>query len=101
MSELKAAAYCRVSTSHDEQESSLEAQISYYEKLIPDHGGWKLVKIYAERAWGTQIKKRPEFMKLLKACLNCTRFLGYDKDENGKLVVESKAVIVRKRSELY
>lgn len=37
-----------------------------------------------------------------KVCLNCTRFLGYDKDENGKLfVVESEAVIVRKIFELY
>ncbi len=38
MSELKAA-YCRVSTNHDEQEPSLEAQISYYERLIADHDG--------------------------------------------------------------
>ncbi len=68
MSELKVAAYCRVSTHHEGQESSLEAQISYYEKLISDHEGWKLVKIYAKRASGTQIKKRPEFMKMLKAC---------------------------------
>ncbi len=189
MSELKVAAYCRVSTNHEEQESSLEAQISYYGKLIAEHEGWQLVKIYAERASGTQIKKRPEFMKMLKACkqgkidlilaksisrfgrntldtlktlyelfnlgvkvyfekeninnynkemrtmmgiyagfaqeesknmsdnikwgirermregkvcLNCTRFLGYDKDENGRLVVvESEAVIVRKIFELY
>ena len=37
-----------------------------------------------------------------KVCLNCTRFLGYGKDENGKLfVVESEAVIVRKIFELY
>ncbi len=61
-------AYCRVSTNHEEQESSLEARISYYEKLISDHEGWKLVKIYAERASRTQIKKRPEFVKMLKAC---------------------------------
>ena len=37
-----------------------------------------------------------------KVCLNCTRFLGYDKDENGRLVVvESEAVIVRIIFELY
>ena len=162
--------------------------ISYYGKLIAEHGGWELVKIYAERASGTQMKKRPEFVKMIKACkqgridliltksisrfgrntldtlrtlyelfglnvkvffekenlnnydkemrtmmgiyagfaqeesksmsdnikwgirermregkvcLNCTRFLGYDKDENGKLVVvESEAIIVRKIFEL-
>jgi len=68
MSELNVAAYCRVSTNHKEQESSIDAQISYYGKLIAEHEGWQLVKIYAERASGTQIKKRPEFMKMLKAC---------------------------------
>ncbi len=189
MSKLKVAAYCRVSTNHEEQESSLETQVSYYGKLIAEHKDWQLVKIYAERASGTQMKKRPEFMKILKACkqgkidliltksisrfgrntldtlktlyelfnlgvkvyfekenlnnydkemrtmmgiyagfaqeesknmsdnikwgirermregkvcLNCTRFLGYDKDKNGRLVVvESEAVIVRKIFELY
>lgn len=189
MNKLKVAAYCRVSTNHEEQESSLETQISYYGKLIAEREGWQLVKIYAERASGTQVHKRPEFMKLIKACkqgkidliltksisrfgrntldtlkalyelftlgvkvyfekeninnfdkeirtmmgiyagfaqeesknmsdnikwgirkrmreskvcLNCTRFLGYDKDENGRLVVvEPEAVIVRKIFELY
>lgn len=189
MNKLRVAAYCRVSTNHEEQESSLETQISYYGKLIAERENWQLVKIYAERASGTQLKKRPEFMQMIKACkqgkidliltksisrfgrntldmlrtlyelfnlgvkvyfekenlnnfdkemrtmmgiyavfaqeesknmsdnikwgirermregkvcLNCTRFLGYDKDENGRLVVvESEAVIVRKIFELY
>ena len=68
MKKLRVAAYCRVSTNHEEQESSLETQISYYGKLITEHKDWQLVKIYAERASGTQIKKRPEFMKMIKAC---------------------------------
>jgi DNA invertase Pin-like site-specific DNA recombinase len=189
MGKLRVAAYCRISTNHEEQESSLETQISYYGKLIAGHEDWELVKIYAERASGTQLKKRPEFMQMIKACkqgkidliltksisrfgrnmldtlrtlyelfnlgvkiyfekenlnnfdkemrtmmgiyagfaqeesknmsdnikwgirermregkvcLNCTRFLGYDKDENGRLVVvESEAVIVRIIFELY
>ena len=68
MSELRVAAYCRVSTNHEEQDSSFEAQISYYEKLICGHKDWKLVNIYAEKASGTQMEKRPEFLKMLKAC---------------------------------
>ncbi len=68
MNNLRVAAYCRVSTNHEEQESSLETQISYYEKLITEHEDWQLVKIYAERVSGTQLKKRPEFMKMLKFC---------------------------------
>lgn len=189
MRKLRVSAYCRVSTNHEEQESSLETQISYYGKLITEHEDWQLVKIYAECASGTQMKKRPEFMKMIKACkqgridliltrsisrfgrntldtlrtlyelfglnvkvyfekenlnnydkemrtmmeiyagfaqeesknmsdnikwgirermregkvcLNCTRFLGYEKDENGKLVVvESEAIVVKKIFELY
>lgn len=47
--------------------------------------------------WGIR-----ESMREGKVCLNCTRFLVYNKDENGKLVVvESEAVIVRKIFELY
>lgn len=68
MNKLRVAAYCRVSTNHEEQELSLETQISYYGKLIAEREGWQLVKIYAERASGTQMKKRPEFMKMIKAC---------------------------------
>ncbi|MCM1165291.1 MAG: recombinase family protein [Lachnospiraceae bacterium] len=68
MNKLRVAAYCRVSTDHEEQESSLETQISYYEKFIAEREDWQLVKIYAERASGTQLTKRPEFMKMLKAC---------------------------------
>ena len=68
MNKLKVAAYCRVSTNHEEQESSLETQISYYEKRIAKRDDWQLVKIYAERVSGTQLKKRPEFMKMLSAC---------------------------------
>lgn len=39
MNKLRVAANCRASTNHEEQESSLETQISYYEKLIAEHGG--------------------------------------------------------------
>ena len=47
--------------------------------------------------WGIR-----ERMREGKVCLNCTRFLGYDKDENGRLVVvETEAAIVRKIFELY
>ena len=43
-----------------------------------------------------------ERMRESHVYINCTRFLGYDKDENDKLVVvESQAVIVRKIFELH
>ena len=68
MNKIRVAAYCRVSTNHEEQDPSFEAQISYYEKLITGHIDWKLVNIYAEKTSGTQMRKRPEFLKMLKAC---------------------------------
>ena len=40
MGKLRVAAYCRISTNHEEQESSLETQISYYGKLIAVHEDW-------------------------------------------------------------
>ena len=47
--------------------------------------------------WGIR-----ERMRKGKVCLNCIRFLGYNKDKNGKLVaLKSEAVIVRKIFELY
>lgn len=58
MNKLKVAVYCRESTNHEEQESILEAQVSYYEKLITERDDWKLVKVYAEYASETQLKKR-------------------------------------------
>lgn len=43
-----------------------------------------------------------ERMREGKVCLNCTRFSGYTKDKNGKLiVVEFEAANVRKIFELY
>ena len=36
----KAAAYCRVSTDSEEQESSYEAQVTHYTNFIQAHDGW-------------------------------------------------------------
>lgn len=37
MNKFKIAVYCRVSANHEEQESSIETQISCYAKLISSH----------------------------------------------------------------
>lgn len=42
--------------------------MSYYEKLIMERVDWQLAKIYAERVSGTQLKKRTEFVKMIKTC---------------------------------
>ena len=65
MNKIRVAAYCQVSTNHEEQDSSFEAQISYYENLISGRKDRKLVNFYAEKASGTQMEKRHEFLKML------------------------------------
>ncbi len=66
---LKVAAYCRVSTDQEEQESSYEAQISYYTEKISANAEWRMAGIFADEGiTGTQAKKRPEFLKMIALC---------------------------------
>ena len=66
---LKVAAYCRVSTDEEEQETSYEAQISYYTEKIKNNANWTLAGIFADEGIsGTQAKKRPEFLRMIKLC---------------------------------
>lgn len=68
---LKAAAYCRVSTMMDEQESSFETQRDYYTKLIDSRNGMENVGIYADRGFsGLRADSRPELQRLLRDCRN-------------------------------
>ncbi|HBI51642.1 MAG TPA: recombinase family protein [Ruminococcaceae bacterium] len=65
----RVAAYCRVSTDQDDQINSYEAQCSFFTECIDSHEGWKKVKVFADEGiTGTQAKKRPEFMKMLRYC---------------------------------
>lgn len=61
---LKVAAYARVSTEQDEQESSYEAQIDYYTQYIKGNPDWEFVAVFADRGiTGTNTKNREEFNK--------------------------------------
>ena len=66
---LRVAAYCRVSTQLEQQESSFEAQKNYYTEKITNNPNWKLAGIYADDGIsGTDRKKRDEFNRLLQDC---------------------------------
>lgn len=70
-SQLNVAAYCRVSTDEDEQETSFEAQISYYTDKINSSADWRMVGIFADEGiTGTVDTKRPEFLKMIRLCRN-------------------------------
>ncbi|WP_124097999.1 hypothetical protein [Ruminococcus sp. Marseille-P6503] len=56
MPKLKAAAYCRVSSGHKEQESSRIVQKAHYEKYIQNNKNWILVDIYADTKCASYFK---------------------------------------------
>lgn len=66
---MRVAAYCRVSTDMEEQESSYEAQILHYTAFIRENSAWTLAGIYADEGIsGTQTKKRDEFNRMIADC---------------------------------
>ena len=66
---LRVAAYCRVSTLLEQQESSFEAQKSHYTEMILSNPNWNMAGIYADDGIsGTDMRKRDEFNRLLQDC---------------------------------
>lgn len=64
----RVAAYCRVSTNHEEQASSFESQQRYFRQYIQGHADWELYEIFADEGLsGTTIKNRKAFQKMI-AC---------------------------------
>ena len=66
---LRVAAYARVSTDLDSQETSIENQREHYLHYIKGHEDWELAGIYEESGVsGTKAETRPELMRLMKDC---------------------------------
>lgn len=60
------AAYCRVSSEHEEQLNSFENQVDYYTKYISSKPEYELVDIYADEGIsGTNTKKRAGFNRMI------------------------------------
>ena len=67
---VRVAAYARVSTDSEEQETSLIAQEDYYRKKILEHPGWLFVKIYIDHGIsGLSINRRAQFNRMIEDCL--------------------------------
>lgn len=64
----KVAAYCRVSTQQEIQHHSLEAQRTYYEKLIASNPGWEFDGIYADEVSGRHNAKMRDFQRMMVDC---------------------------------
>lgn len=67
-SPFRVAAYCRVSSPSDEQELSLETQVTYYTDKIESYALWENAGVFADTATGRNMKQRIAFKKLLAKC---------------------------------
>ena len=66
----KVAGYARVSTDHDEQLTSYEAQLDYYTALIKGHEDWEFAGMYSDEGiTGTSTKKREGFQTMVSDAL--------------------------------
>lgn len=66
---IRVAAYCRVSTDSEEQETSYEAQVSHYTGYIKSKPEWQMVEVYADDGIsGTNTAKRDEFNRMIADC---------------------------------
>lgn len=69
LKKLKVAAYCRVSTSNEDQQDSLETQMAHYNQYIQSNLEWDFAGIYFdEGVSGTKIKKRLGLQRLIRDC---------------------------------
>lgn len=67
--QVKVAAYCRVSSTLDEQLRSLENQVSHYTHLIRSKPNWKFVGVYVDNGTsGTSFKGQRGLQRLLRHC---------------------------------
>ena len=67
----KVAAYARVSTEEEEQQTSYAAQCDYYEKYIKSRADWAFVKVYADEGIsGCNTRKREAFKAMVQDALD-------------------------------
>ena len=66
---IRVAAYCRVSTEYEEQESSYEVQVEHYTNYIHSNPEWELAGVYADDGISaTNTAKRDAFNRMIEDC---------------------------------
>lgn len=64
---MRVAAYCRVSTGEDSQQTSYATQKEFYTRLIQEREEWEFAGIYADEALsGTSRSKRVRFNEMME-----------------------------------
>ena len=67
----RVAGYARVSTDHDDQFTSYEAQIDYYTNYIKSRDDWEFVDVYTDAGiTGTSTKHREGFKRMVADALD-------------------------------
>lgn len=67
----RVAAYARVSTGREEQQTSFKSQMEYYTRLILGNPDWEMVDVYADEGIsGRSMKKRVRFREMIKDALD-------------------------------
>lgn len=67
----RVAAYCRVSTSSEEQLESYTNQVNHYTKYIQSKSDWEMVDIFADEGiTGTNTKNRTQFNRMIQEAKN-------------------------------
>lgn len=65
--QIRAAAYCRVSTAEEAQVGSFEMQIQHFKSVIESNPNYSLVKIYTDEGIsGTSLSKRIGFQEMIE-----------------------------------
>lgn len=66
----KVAAYARVSTDQEEQQTSYQAQVDYYTNYIKQRDDWEFVSVYADHGLsGTSTSNREGFKRMIEDAL--------------------------------
>ena len=65
---LRVCAYCRVSSMNDEQQSSIDNQVSHYRDLIANNPDYEFVDVFYDNGISGRTERRPGFQKMLAAC---------------------------------
>ena len=63
---LRVTFYARVSTTREEQENSIEHQITYFTEMIQSNPNWTFVDGYVDRIRGEHAVNREEFMRMIE-----------------------------------
>lgn len=73
---LKVAAYCRVSTKHESQKSSIDLQIKYYAKYIEEQEDWEFAGIFMDYGSRCRIKGRENFQTMIHCYMDFLQKIG-------------------------